>query len=375
MNVRTAFFILLLAIAAIFLGRWYFLFKPTAGSNIKPSTKVEPTMFPTPSPLPDTVVGQLLLMPLDLSEKESTQAARIAFLKEQRLAGVTIFGDAISSASAERVQAQLKSVSNTLMIAVDHEGGSVQRYRGAGFTKLPSWRSQCQLSSSERRALLKKSAEELHAYGVTVTFAPSLDLSEGTSILGTRSCSSDPLLTAEAARDYMSVFSAEKILPVLKHYPGIGNATVDLHTNLDALSQTPPELALFESLTAFVPAPGVMTAHILVKNIAEDAPCTLSPICLATLQKTAPKSLIFTDALEMPSARYNIKNPKEPLSLAHVAIQAIYAGNHVLVFGKGVTPEDLESVLETLKKEYTESELFREKVLEAFAKIRTVQSI
>lgn len=371
MHIRTAVFIVALSITTIFLGRWYFLHKP---DQVTVQQKMpEKTSIPLPVPPSAEVVGKLLLAPLDVSTGVASESAVLQFVQEKGLAGITVFGESISTQSAARIKQAVATINGSLIIAVDHEGGTVQRYAGKGFTHLPSWRQQCVLSAEERRRLLKKSAQELSDYGVNVVFAPVLDLSEEKSILASRTCSSDPLLTAEAARDYVSIFSAEKILPVLKHYPGIGAATVDLHTGLDALFNTPAELPLFKSLAEFEPTPGIMTAHILVQKISEDAPCALSPLCLVSLRKNAPKSIVFTDALEMLSARYNIADPQQPLALAQVALKAVYAGNTVLVFGKGVTPSELEVVLETLKKEYTEHAAFREKVMESLAQLENLQ--
>ncbi len=373
MHIRTAALIVALSVATILLGRWYFLHKPQ--QVVFQQKMPEITSIPLPAPPPAEVVGKLLLAPLDVSKGAASESAMLQFVKDNTLAGVTIFGESISTQSAAQVKQAVAAIDDSLIIATDHEGGTVQRYAGKGFTRLPSWRQQCELSSKERRQVLKQSAQELSQYGVNVVFAPVLDLSEKKSVLASRTCSSDPLLTAEAARDYISIFSAEKILPVLKHYPGIGAATVDLHTNLDALSEIPAELSLFKSLAEFQPTPGVMTAHILVKQISEDAPCTLSPLCLVSVRESAPKSIVFTDALEMLSARYNIDDPQQPLELAQVALKAVYAGNTVLVFGKGVTTSELEVVLETLKKEYTENAAFREKVMESLAVLETLDTI
>lgn len=371
MHIRTAVFIVVLSVATIFLGRWYFIHKPD--QIVIQQKTPEKTSIPLPVPPPAEVVGKLLLAPLDVSTGAASESAMLQFVQKNALAGITVFGESISTQSAARLKDAVAAIDSTLIIATDHEGGTVQRYVGKGFTRLPSWRQQCELSSEERRRLLKQSAQELSSYGVNVVFAPVLDLSEEKSILASRACSSDPLLTAEAARDYVSIFSAEKILPVLKHYPGIGAATVDLHTGLDALFDTPAELPLFKSLAEFEPTPGIMTAHILVQKISEDAPCALSPLCLVSVRENAPKSIVFTDALEMLSARYNIADPQQPLALAQVALKAVYAGNTVLVFGKGVTPSELEVVLQTLKKEYTEQAAFRTKVMESLALLETLQ--
>ncbi len=316
----------------------------------------------------DTIVGSVLLAPLDSGLRAASQSAMLRLVAEEKLAGVTVFGDTISTQSAKKVAAEISAINPKLIIAVDHEGGSVQRYKGAGFTRLPSWRALCARPSEERTTLLARSAAELKAVGVSVVFAPVLDSEDGTGPLGDRSCSTDVQQIAEVATEYLRAFSAEGIMPVLKHYPGIGTVTTDLHKKLDALTALPPELPLFESLAAFRPAPGVMAAHVLVSQMSEDAPCSLSPVCLGTLHQKAPQAVVFSDALDMLAARYNVADPSEPLPLSEVAVKAIYAGEHMLVFGKGVTPAELKEVHDALKKEYNSSEIFREKIAEAVAR-------
>ncbi len=323
---------------------------------------------PTAVPLPPESVGRLILAPLDISPRSSSQSAVISFVHTNHLAGVTLFGESLATSAAKSAVAAVHEGQSNALIAVDHEGGTVQRLKGKGFTVLPSWRSLCALRAEERRALLRESASELSKVGITTVFAPVIDVAPDKGILGGRSCSDDPLVVAEAARDFISLFSAAGIQPVLKHYPGIGSVQKDLHTDLDALFQLPLELPLFETLTQFEPSPGVMTAHVVVQGLSEDAPCSLSRTCIARLQSTAPQALIFTDALEMASSRFNRFNPQQELPLSEVARQAILAGSHVLVFGKGVRVEDLEIVLEELKKEYTTSETFRARVAEAIAR-------
>lgn len=366
MHSRTIIFIFMLAVCTAYLGRWYF----TARSVPDTSTSIgerEPLM-PTPSPLPPESVSRLILAPLEVGPRVSSQSAMLSFVATSQLAGVTLFGETIATPAAQNAIAAVREVQPNALIAVDHEGGTVQRLKGKGFTVLPSWQRLCTASSEERRALLRKSAAELSAVGITTVFAPVIDLDAKKGVLGSRACSDDPLIVAEAARDFIALFSAAGIQPVLKHYPGIGSVQTDLHKDLDALFEVPAELSLFETLAQFEPSPGIMTAHVVVKGLSEDAPCSLSTNCVARLQSTAPRSLIFTDALDMASSRFNRFDPKQQLPLAEVARQAVLAGSHVLVFGKGVSVQELQTVLEELKKEYTTNEVFRRRVAEAIAR-------
>ena len=247
------------------------------------------------------------------------------------------------------------------IIAVDHEGGVVQRLSGTGFTKLPSWQVLCHRERADRLQLLQTSAAELAAVGVNMIFAPVLDLSANNPAMGTRICSNDPTLTATAAVDVVNSFLLAGITSVVKHYPGIGTTTRDLHDSADVITGT-REQSLFNAVLATSQNMGVMTAHVLVENVAEELPCSLSEECVYPLLIDHPEALVLADALEMNSARTEPTNPDQLRPLPEVAADALRAGNHVLLFGRDVSMSDLEEVVSTLKTRYTESVEFRSSV-------------
>jgi len=273
----------------------------------------------------------------------------------------TIFGSNVSAQQAESMISFLKRtalISVPRWILVDHEGGSVQRLSGPGFTDLPSWQEQCKLKSEDRVKLLTQSATELSNVGVDAVLAPMLDIAKRHPVLKTRICSDDSTVIFESASEFVSVFNALKVLPVLKHFPGIGSAKKDLHTAFDTVTVTEADIDLYSSILDVFPFTGVMISHVGVENQGATAPCSLSSDCVGQMYQKYPEVLTFTDALEMKSTGVD----DAEVYLEDVALEAVKAGNTVLVFGDGVSQSDLKIVHERLLREFHSSYEFRERV-------------
>jgi beta-N-acetylhexosaminidase len=238
------------------------------------------------------------------------------------------------------------------LLAVDHEGGSVQRFNGEGFSILPSWQSLCALSSSDRRSLLSVSAKELQSLGIDIVFGPVIDLSASGSALRTRACGSDAEFVSPRAAEYIEVFSEKGILPVVKHFPGIGAVTRDLHNFPATIGANENELTVYQYLLSEHPNIGVMMAHVSVEKSLGGEVCSLSTECVQGFKGLFTETIIFSDALEMKSAAFEPNSDNVTRSLAKRAELAALAGNNVLVFGPDVTSAQLDEVLDSIVQKY-----------------------
>lgn len=204
--------------------------------------------------------------------------------------------------------------SPALIIAVDHEGGRVQRFR-EGFTRLPAMRKLGELHArSPRDAILSAQdvgyvlASELLAHGVDLSFAPVLDLDFGQSrVVGDRAFHRDPQITAMLAHAVASGMREAGMGCVGKHFPGHGFAEADSHVEM------PVDERDFDAIWTDDIAPyrselrqilgGVMPAHVVYSNI-DPNPAGFSPFWLQDVlrQRVGFDGVVFSDDLTMEGA-------------------------------------------------------------------------
>ena len=175
--------------------------------------------------------------------------------------------------------------SPALLIAVDHEGGRVQRFR-EGFTPLPPARLFGRRYDEDRRGGLELAraggwlmASELRAAGLDFSFAPCVDLDYGVSeIIGDRAFHADPDAVGALAVAYMSGMRDAGMAAVAKHFPGHGAVIADSHVALpidrrefaDLEADIRPYRLLIENNL-----PGIMGAHVVFPAL-DSLPASLS---------------------------------------------------------------------------------------------------
>jgi beta-N-acetylhexosaminidase len=376
---RTYAFVGMLAGVATLLGYLYFN-RPepvelptnaTPGNQASSPSAVQNSAESTHSLTTSQKIAQLIAVPLDLDAETASISAKVAWTEQFFPGFVSIFGTDISSQQAEAAVTRLDEVYVEypvgVSVAVDHEGGTVQRLSGVGFTRLPSWQQSCAAQSGTRTDVFGKSSLELAAVGIDVVFAPVVDVATSGGSLRTRACG-DPEAIYTTATEYITAMRAAKIEPVLKHFPGIGSVRVDTHTAFSRLTPSLLESKIFTTLLEQFPALSVMTAHVGLSTQDPELPCTLSSDCIGAIQTNFPDSLVFSDALEMKAAVYRPAPLPEKL-LAQVAREAVMAGVDVLVFGPEVSSVELKKVHAFLLLEYQDSPEFESAVEERLKKV------
>jgi beta-N-acetylhexosaminidase len=157
-----------------------------------------------------------------------------------------------------------------LLIAVDHEGGRVQRFRD-GFTRLPPMRALGQLYDSDPAAALTAAraagfalAAELRACGVDYSFTPVLDLDYGPSrVIGDRAFHRDPAVVVALAGALGEGLKAGGMGTCGKHFPGHGYVIPDSHVELPVDDR--PFAAMADDLRPYreLALDAVMAAHVI----------------------------------------------------------------------------------------------------------------
>lgn len=378
-HASTKILVAVLIIAAILSGYNYFN-KPFLRRFNQTQQQTETDPSPTPDPSeeilrelsPTEKILQMIAAPVVLGEVTASDSTDVVWIEQNNPGLVTLFGSNLTADEVTEFVSVLRSQSHLYqpLIAVDHEGGSVQRLRGTGFTALPSWRQNCTEESGARLEMFGQSATELSQAGIQVVFAPVVDVARPGSFIGNRACETSAE-TINAATDYLTSFANQGILSVLKHYPGIGSLAADPHFELATVTVEAQDTSPFNQLLLSYPNLGVMTAHVTVEGRADETPCSLSEVCLDPFPIHFPEALLITDALEMAAAKTSTAG--EELSLEEIAEQAVEAGNHVLVFGERVSTADLDEVITGLVERYEIDETFEQKVNSAVAKILSLK--
>ena len=258
---------------------------------------------------------------IDVAGTELADEERVRLL-DPLVGGVILF--ARNFRDSEQLAALTRDIralrDPALIIAVDHEGGRVQRFRTDGFTRLPAMRSLGALWEQDHLAALDATratgyvlAAELLAHGVDLSFTPVLDLDYGVSrAIGNRAFHRDPQVTASLAQALAAGMAEAGMGCVGKHFPGHGYVEADSHHDV------PVDERGFDALWAEDIAPyrhrlgrqlaGVMPAHVIYPNAdpsPDPMPAGFSPFWLKTVlrERLGFKGVIFSDDLNMEGAR------------------------------------------------------------------------
>jgi beta-N-acetylhexosaminidase len=199
-----------------------------------------------------------------------------------------------------------------LIVAVDQEGGKVQRFR-SGFSLLPPLRRighEFDLEPRQglvlARALGWLMAAELRAHGVDISFAPCVDLDYGVGIIGDRAFHADADGVGQLAVSYMHGMRDAGMAATAKHFPGHGAVAADSHLTLPVdrrpLIDLGPELTPYRRLIANG-LPAVMVAHVLFPAV-DSAPASLSGHWIRDVLRgeLTFQGVVFADDLSMGGA-------------------------------------------------------------------------
>ncbi len=242
-------------------------------------------------------------------------ADEVQRLQDPRVGGVILFSRNFEDRRQLRalVAALRACRAQPLLIAVDHEGGRVQRFR-SGFSSLPAMAALGRLHASQPQAALQAAEDlgfvlawELVTCGIDFSFTPVLDLDFGHSaVIGDRAFDRDPARAAALAGALVRGLEMVGSAGIGKHFPGHGFVEADSHHDLPIDGRTFAELQAddlvpFRALAQVVR--GMMPAHVLYPA-CDSLPAGFSPFWLQQVLRgqLGFQGAIFSDDLAMGGA-------------------------------------------------------------------------
>ena len=310
--------------------------------------------------------GQLLFCGFEGSEVPDDLAALVS---AGRVGGVILFGRNIESPPQVRDLTtrlhELAPEDAPLLIAIDQEGGRVQRLRRP-WTEWPPMRAvgdadDPALTQEIARAL----ARELLDLGIGLDFAPCVDVDTNPEnpVIGDRSFSRDPEAVSRHVRHFITAMQEAGVATCAKHFPGHGDTASDSHHELPRLDhdlarlravELPPFQAAIQAGVA-----SIMTAHILFPALDGERPATISPDVMALLrEELGYDGVVFSDDLEMKA----VAEHYEPAALVEGCLSA---GVDALLCREADLRDEILRLLEAEGDARLEKSLARLKALKA----------
>ena len=266
-----------------------------------------------------------------------------ALAREFSLGGVVYFARNVDEpAQVAEVSREIATLTTDLppWVSVDQEGGRVARFK-RGFTLWPPMATLGRSGDVElARQFARALAVELRAVGITLDFAPVLDIftNPKNTVIGDRALAQRAADVATLGVAVIEELQRGGLAACGKHFPGHGDTLADSHFDLPLIEHEPERLRAVE----FVPfraaiAAGVaslMSCHVLVPAFDETRPGTLSPDIVQGLlrDELGFDGLIFTDDMEMKAIAARMPVPDACVAAIAAGCDAVLvcSGNHDL---------------------------------------------
>ncbi|MCW0216042.1 MAG: glycoside hydrolase family 3 protein [Pseudonocardia sp.] len=290
-------------------------------------------------------LAQRLMVGVDAADP----AGAVAIVRQNHVGGIFLGGNATALLQNRKLDAVQAAANVPLAVAVDDEGGRVQRIDELD-GELPSARAMAKKTPEQVRALAVERGKQLLARGVNWDLAPTVDVSDqpSNSVIGDRAFSNDPAVVSEYAGAFEEGLHEAGVHGIFKHFPGHGHSTGDSHKG--RVSVPPLAQLRAKDLKPYADLLGplgpqrasVMVGHLDVPGLTDALPSSLTPATYRLLRDDYGfDGLVMTDDLGA------MKAISATLALPQATLTALQAGADVALSSN---VEPVAPILDTLEK-------------------------
>lgn len=294
-------------------------------------------------------IGQLVLVGIEGTALDNTSRR---LLEDYHVGGFIFFKDNIESVQQSvKLFNDLKEANEAnpvpLWLSIDEEGGRVTRFPDE-YVKLPS---SGKIGRSDDLTLTKQVggliAQKVSGLGINMVFAPVLDIDSNPNnpVIGDRSFGTTAETVSAQGIASMKGIQENGVVPVVKHFPGHGDTSVDSHLGLPVVDHDLKrlhelELVPFQQAIA-EGADVVMVAHLLMKSIDPDTPSSYSKPVINDLlrEEMGFKGVVITDDMTMGAISGST-------DVGEASVKSIVAGSNIVLIGHEYALE--EAVIQAL---------------------------
>ena len=354
--------------------------EPTKGGDEK-----EPEVIPEPKPVDpimeligemslDEKIGQMLVVGIegyDLNDNTKS------LLNNSKVGGVILFSKNVKDTNQllnllNSLKKENKKNKLPLFLSVDEEGGRVTRMP-VEFKKLPTNEAIGKLNDENFSYKIGSTiANEIGSFGFNMDFAPVLDINSNPNnpVIGDRSYGADVNKVSNLGIQTMKGIKSGNVIPVVKHFPGHGDTSVDSHMGLPTVNADLKRLHGFE-LIPFASAiknnaDAVMIAHILLPKVDGENPSSLSKIIITGILRKELNfnGIIITDDMTMGAI---VKN----YNIGEAAIKSVVAGTDIVLVCHGYDNE--VAVINALKNAVSKGDIKVENIDQSVYRILSLK--
>lgn len=322
----------------------------------------------------DEKIGQLIIGGFNGYTVDSNTKKLI---KENHLGGFILFQRNVENPN------QLLELTNTLkslnkenmaplFISTDEEGGNVTRMPKE-IKKLPSNSYIGKINNEDFSYNIGKTlGKELNAFGINIDYAPVLDINSNPNnpVIGIRSFGNNKDIVTRLGTRTMEGIKSQNVIPVVKHFPGHGDTSVDSHMGLPIVNHDLKRLTDFE-LVPFKSAidkgaDAVMVAHILIPKLDPKYPATLSYNIITDLLRKdlGFDGVVITDDMTMGAI---IKN----YNIGDAAVKSINAGADIILVSHQY--ENIQKVFNSIKESVLNKTITEDRINESVYRILSLK--